>query len=127
MADAAAQPRDFGRRGTVEQADALFECCVRHGETLLRGPAPGQVLLIIRLPSTRPPWSGPGAWLDHEAPILFCCLCSAHGSGTRMTARAVAVVGMRSILCARGSRAGQNPIAPPHLSSPAYQLPCSPR
>ena len=50
MANAAAQPRDLGWRGTVEQADALFECCVRHGETLQRAYAPAQVLLSPRLP-----------------------------------------------------------------------------
>jgi len=50
VANAAAQPRDLGWRGTVEQADALFECCVRHGETLQRAYAPAQVLLSPRLP-----------------------------------------------------------------------------
>jgi hypothetical protein len=59
VANAAAQPRDLGWRGTVEQADALFECCVRHGETLQRAYAPAQVLLSPRLPREAPI---PGGW-----------------------------------------------------------------
>ena len=53
--------------------------------------------------------------------------CSAHGSGTRMTARAVVAVGMRSMLLARVSRAGQNPIEPWPRPPRGSQLPCSPR
>jgi hypothetical protein len=49
------------------------------------------------------------------------------GHGTRMTARVVAAVGMRSTWVARGSRAGQNPIVPRDRSAPGFQLPCSPR
>lgn len=49
MADPAAQSCDLSGSGTIEQADALLQRCIRHAQTLLSAATPGQVPLVIPL------------------------------------------------------------------------------
>ena len=69
----------------------------------------------------------PGHGRRHAPPPRRAHPSSPHSSGTRITARAVIVVGMMSSIRAAGSSAGQNSTCPPERSSLACHSPCRPR